>query len=122
MFSVPTEVPADWADVFIIPGIAVFFGLLVYLMGEFNAQLRGKMAWKVIGGSILVFGSLTGFRYFLAMVSGTSEGVMYRSLLYQRRMIYVHYLGFWLPLVILILLVAVTIVRRRSRSLMYDEF
>lgn len=122
MFSVPLELPTDPADVFIIPAIAVFFGLLAYLMGEFNTHLKGRLGWKIVGAGILIFGSLTGFRYFLAMVSGSPEGEMYRSLLFQRRMIYVHYLAFWLPLVIFLLLLAVSFVRGRRQNLMYDEF
>lgn len=122
MFSVPTEIPQDFSDVVLIPGIAIFFGLLIYLLGEFNPNLKGPKAWKIVGGLILIGGALSGFRYFLAMVSGSSEGEMYRSLLFQRRMIYSHYIGFWLPVAILAILIIVTIIRSRRRNLMYDEF
>lgn len=125
MFSVPNEIPPDITDIVLIPSIAVFFGLLVYMLGEFNVNLKGRKFWKVVGGAILLLGALSGLRYFLAMMPGDA-GTFYREVyagpLSQRRMLYAHYLGFLLPLTSLIGMILISFFRGRRQNLMYDEF
>ena len=122
MFSVPTEVPTDWSDIALIPVIAVFFGLLAYFIGEFGQAVRGGKVWKGIGMGVLALGCLTGFRYFLAMVSGSFEAVAYRESMFSRKLFIAHWAAFFLPVACLILAIVITVVRKKRASVMYDEF
>jgi len=122
MFSVPDTPVTDIADLLLVPGLAVFFGLLVYLLGEFNENLKGGYVWKWVGAVILLLGSLAGFRYFLAMVSTGFEGKLYQASIFQRRVVWSHHAAFWLPLICLLVVVAISFWRKRQRKLIYDEF
>ena len=122
MFSIPEYPVTDIADILLMPGLAIFFGLLVFLLGEFNESLKGGAVWKWVGAVILFLGSLSGFRYFLAMVSGSFEGKAYQAQIFQRRLVYTHYAAFWLPLICLAVVAAVSVWRKKQRRLLYDEF
>lgn len=102
MFSVPTDVSTDWLEVVLLPCIALFFGLVIYFVGEFNVGEAGKpKPWRWVGVAILFLGALLGFRYFLAMVSGSIEGVAYRGLIqgYGRKLMLAHWFAFLGPFV-----------------------
>lgn len=102
MFSVPTEVTTDWMEVVLLPSITLFFGLVIFLVGEFNVGEAGKpKPWRWVGVALLFLGSLLGFRYFLAMVATNSEGFLYRSLMvgYGRKLVLSHWFAFLGPFV-----------------------
>src|SRR5262245_62153517 len=122
MFKVPEYPVTDIAEILLMPCLAIFFGMLAYLLGEFNEALRGGTVWKWVGGIILGLGSLSGFRYFLAMISSSFEGKAYQSQIYQRRLIYTHYAAFWLPLLCLLVAIGISMWRNKQRRLLYDEF
>jgi hypothetical protein len=66
---------------------------------------------------------LAGYRYFYAMIAGNTEGIAYRTLMYSRKVTIAHWLAFWLPVLCLAVLIAITIVRkRRERIVLLDEF
>ena len=122
MFTIPELPVTDIADIMLMPALAVFFGLLAYLLGEFNESLKGGTVWKWVGGVILGLGALSGFRYFLAMISGSFEGKLYQAQIFQRRVVYAHYAAFWLPLICLGIVIAISYWRKKQRRLIYDEF
>ena len=124
MFSIPNYTVTDLADVLLMPILAVFFGLLFYFLGEFNLHLKGRNFWRGLGVAILVLGALTGFRFFLAVVSDSFEGKVYRSEIFQRRLLYSHWAAFWLPIVCLILIAVIFYMRKKAaeRNLIHDEF
>lgn len=124
MFRIPDFTVTDLADVLLMPMLAVFFGMLFFFLGEFNLHMRGRAFWKGIGIAILALGALTGYRFFLAVVSGSFEGKVYRSEIYQRRLLYAHWAAFWLPVVCLLIAIAIVLYRKKmsSRSLIHEEF
>lgn len=122
MFSVPEYTVTDIAEVLLMPGLAVFFGLLAYFLGEFNDQLKGGKAWKWVGIVILAMGALSGFRYFLAMVSSSDEAKYYQSMVFQRRLIYSHWAAFWFPLVCLAIVLVISYWRKKNRRILLDDF
>lgn len=124
MFRIPDFTVTDLADVLLMPMLAVFFGMLFFFLGEFNLHMRGRAFWKGLGAAILALGALTGYRFFLAVVSSSFEGKVYRSEIYQRRLLYAHWAAFWLPVLCLLIVAAIYFYRKKyaTRSLIHDEF
>lgn len=124
MFRIPDFTVTELADVLLMPMLAVFFGMLFFLLGEFNAHMRGRGFWKGVGVAILALGALTGYRFFLAVVSSSFEGKVYRSEIYQRRLLYAHWVAFWLPVLCLLIVAAIYFYRKKygARSLIHEEF
>lgn len=124
MFSIPNYTVTDLADVLLMPMLAVFFGMLFFFLGEFNLHMKGRTFWRGLGVAILALGALTGYRFFLAVVSDSFEGKVYRSEIYQRRLLYSHWAAFWLPIACLIVVGVIFYLRKKAaeRNLIHDEF
>jgi len=124
MFKIPDNTVTELADVLLMPMLAVFFGMLFALLGEFNEHMRGRAFLMGVGAAILALGALTGYRFFLAVVSNSFEGKVYQSEIFQRRLLYAHWGAFWIPVVCMIIVLAIHFYRRKysSRSLIHEEF
>lgn len=111
----PTTPPTDWYDPIVLPGILTLFGVLICVMG-FNAEKGGKAAiWKWIGVFLLAVGMFFGFPYFNVMIGHSAQDVIYRSSLSTiRRVSYMHYLAFILPLLAFIVCLAMQFVKKPS--------
>jgi hypothetical protein len=124
MFSVPDYPVYELTDILLMPGLAVFFGLLIYFLGEFNEALKGGVVWKWVGIVIMALGALSGYRFFYAMVAPNTEGNAYRALMYSRKVIIANWGAFLFPLVCIVIAIVITSLRKKSASqrLLHDEF
>jgi hypothetical protein len=94
--------PASWVDVVILPGIAVFFGMLFYSLG-FREMASPKLnAWRVAGIVVLFLGALAGFGPFWSYIGLGVDGELYRGAVIGRKMMLAHLGAFGVPAICLI--------------------
>lgn len=124
MFSVPSTNPTEWVEVVLLPLIALFFGLVIFLVGEFNTgESRRPKKWKWVGVAILLFGALLGYRYFLPMVTGSIEATIYKEQLrgYGRKMLVAHWFAFLGPFLSALIAVLISWTHGKRLADTHDE-
>jgi hypothetical protein len=90
----------------IVPGLAVFFGLLLQFLG-WNLKRQGKsaVAWTGLSLLVLALGAYVGFKVMWNLFD-PELGSFYRSTIWQRRILVMHYVAFGLPLICFLAVVA----------------
>ncbi len=94
--------PDKWYDLLIVPGLAVFFGLLIRFLG-WNRHRMGKSSktWTWFAIAVLTLGAYVGFKAMWNLFD-PDLAAFYRATIWQRRVLVSHYIGFGLPLLALI--------------------
>ena len=92
--------PQSPTDVLMVPMIVLLFGLVVYGAGLANglsARTPPKYRWT--GTGLMVVSLILGFMTMYRLYDGTSE--FYRAMIGNRKVLLAHYVGFFLPLLLL---------------------
>jgi hypothetical protein len=94
--------PEKWYDLLIVPGLAVFFGLLLRFLA-WNRDRMGKrsVAWTWFAIAVLCVGAYVGFRAMWNLYD-PDLSAFYRATIWHRKVLFSHYIGFGLPILALI--------------------
>lgn len=90
--------PSSPLDVVILPGLAVFFGMLLYGLALRQELLGNRVRWKWLPIAVLALGAIAGFGPFWNYIGSSSDAELYRGSIPGRKMLIAHYSAFLLPL------------------------
>ena len=112
------SVPQSWLDIALLPGLAIFFGGLIYGLGIRTELLGGSAPWKWAALLVLAFGAWVGLGPFLLFVGGGFESEAYRGMMEirGRKMLVAHWAGFLGPVVCILGMIGYEF-RRRIRAI-----
>lgn len=117
--------PESWVDVFLLPGILVFLGAIIWIGSWLGDQDKPKAnPWRWIAVIPLLFALVIGIQNLWAM-HNPETGRFYLETMragtrLSRRLLVAHYLTFILPLVSLIVIIIWNKVDRDRRSALED--
>ncbi|MEZ0326031.1 MAG: hypothetical protein ACAH95_08990 [Fimbriimonas sp.] len=105
--------PDKWYDLLIVPGLAVFFGLLIRFLG-WNREKMGKPSttWSWFAIAVLALGAFVGFKAMWNLFD-PDLAAFYRATIWQRRVLVSHYLAFGLPFIALLIVIGWNMTEKR---------
>ncbi len=106
--------PRSWLDVAVVPGLALFFGLLIFGLGARVEATGGRARWKWLGFAVLLLGLYNGLEYFWNFVGTSLDASLYRSVVTGRKMLVAHLFAFFGPLLGIAAIVGYTIWLKRK--------
>ncbi len=105
--------PEKWYDLLIVPGLAVFFGLLIRFLG-WNRDRMGKRSktWSWLAVVVLTLGAYVGFKAMWNLYD-PDLAAFYKATIWSRLVLFSHYAAFALPALALIAVVIWNLTEKR---------
>lgn len=114
--AVLSEAPDSWTSVIMLPGIFVFFGFIVLILGYKRRMEHETKTWTIVSGVLFLLAAILAWPYFSSYAGSSPENLVYRDAAHGRRMMMAHYLCFILPVLGLLSMVVGEFIYRRRRK------
>jgi hypothetical protein len=94
--------PKSFIDLLLLPGLLSFFAVVTRLLLYASERTSGnKSKGRWFAYLLALLGLFFGWRVLWALIN-PSTGALYRSTFFSRKMLWSHYIAFFMPLAVLI--------------------